>query len=470
MGEHIPVEILLNIFNSYRQQLYETLSRRDYYAERIWSGRRGWFKLAHVCQTWRRVLFASSSCLHVQLVFTPRRPPRLDIMEHLPPLSIFVDYSDAVGTWSTQGFNHAVEAFPDRVRAIAFRGPQMYIENILSTMSRLFCALELLDFCPFNGSTLRLPTDVSWGSAPSLQYLGVQSANLPALIPILVSTTGLVDLFLGTLSGWGQSQTLDFLSRLQQMSCLRRLELATGSNPSEGPVVPIRAVTLPRLTSLVLRGLVAHVEGIVAGLVAPSLRHLYIVFYPSPETSLSRPPIPHLSRFVRDIEMRVRAFQVGFDRPSYLIHSQSMCPLGFTATANVASVTQMVGALSDKVVTVDELILTCLRVPSDPQDFGDPISWRGFFQLFPNAKVVRLQQGLVCEFAKFLLQDNLDLLPALEEIDLMWFFHVAALNDTEAASKLKAFEPFLAARQRTGRPVRLSWSKVRADGLRLKVF
>ncbi|KAH9026657.1 hypothetical protein EDB84DRAFT_1677643 [Lactarius hengduanensis] len=470
MGDHIPVEILLDIFNAYRprhrQQLehYGASSRREYYAERTWNSRKGWFKLAHVCQTWRRVLFASSSRLHVQLVFTPDRPPRLDIMEHLPPLSIFVDYHcDAVGSWSTQGFNRAVEAFPDRVRAIAFRGPQMYIENILSGMSHLFCALEHLDLCPSDGSTLRLPTHISWGSTPSLQYLGVQSANLPSLTPIFVSTTGLVDLFLGTLSGWGQSQTLDFLSRLQQMSCLRRLELATGSNPSEAPVVPLQAVTLPRLTSLVLRGLVAHLEGIVAGLVTPSLRHLYIIFYPSPETSLSSPPILHLSRFVRDIEKRFCAFQVGFDRPSYLMHSHSMCPFGFTITANVASVTRMVGALSDKVATVDELILTCLRVPSDPQDFGDPTSWHRFFQLFPNVKVVRLQGGLECEVARFLRQDNqepVDLLPVLEEIDLMWFPQTTALKDTEAASKLKSFEPFLSARERSGRPVRLSWSKV----------
>ncbi|KAH8979734.1 hypothetical protein EDB92DRAFT_1977634 [Lactarius akahatsu] len=373
-------------------------------------------------------------------------------MEHLPPLSIFVDYS---GGRSAQGFNDAVEAFPDRVRAIAFRGPQVYIENILSAMSRLFCALEHLDVCPSDGSTLRLSTDLSWGYTPSLQYLGVQGANLLSLIPIFVSAPGLVDLFLGSLSGWGQSQISVFLSHLQQMSCLRQLELATEYEPSEGPVLPVQVVTLPRLTSLVLRGRVAHLEGIIAGLVAPSLRHLYIIFYPSPETSLLNSPIPHLSRFVRDIEKRFCAFQVGFDRPSYLMHSHSMCPFGFTITANVASVTRMVGALSDKVATVDELILTCLRVLSDLQDFGDSISWRRFFQLFPNVKVVRLQRGLECEVARFLRQDKeepVDLLPVLEEIDLMWFPQSTALKGTEAASKLKAFEPFLAARQRSGRP------------------
>jgi hypothetical protein len=65
-NNNIPVEILLEIFDAYRQ-----LYKLQPYYEKEWNSRDGWFKLAHVCLLWRCLVFSSSSHLHVHLLFTP---------------------------------------------------------------------------------------------------------------------------------------------------------------------------------------------------------------------------------------------------------------------------------------------------------------------------------------------------------------------------------------------------------------
>lgn len=172
------------------------------------------------------------------------------------------------------------------------------------------------------------------------------------------------------------------------MSCLRRLELVeavfSSYTLSKDLVPSIHFITLPRLTSLVFRALVAHLEGIVVRLFAPSLQHLYIK--PHDRTFLPSSFL-HLSRFVRDMGKCLHASQVGFDRSTYSMHSNSVGSFGISIFASVASVTQMVGALSDKVATMDELILTGPCGPAYYDlGFGGPISWRRFYQLFCDEK------------------------------------------------------------------------------------
>jgi hypothetical protein len=218
----------LEIFDSYRQ-LCRTSRKRECDAEKTWNSREGWLKLAHVCQMWRRVVFASSSQLHVRLVFTPRRPHRLslDMMKRLPTLPIIINHRDIDGT--SKKFDGADEALkhPDRVRAVTFLASRRGIENFLLAMSRDFCPLELLDLQSTDGSVWELPRNFRWGSAPSLRYLRVRNASLPSLTPIFLSATGLVHLCLESCSKWDPLRASLLLTQLEQMPCLCRLELAT---------------------------------------------------------------------------------------------------------------------------------------------------------------------------------------------------------------------------------------------------
>ena len=52
---HLPDELLLEIFNSCRQGIGP--------CEFLWKEKHGWFNMAHVCRKWRAIMFASSSRL-----------------------------------------------------------------------------------------------------------------------------------------------------------------------------------------------------------------------------------------------------------------------------------------------------------------------------------------------------------------------------------------------------------------------
>src|SRR5947208_15219502 len=73
--DKLPEEVLLEIFDTYRQVIKHVYSydhlklraeRRHQYEsllvpiyERHWNRKHGWFKLIHVCQKWRHIVFAS---------------------------------------------------------------------------------------------------------------------------------------------------------------------------------------------------------------------------------------------------------------------------------------------------------------------------------------------------------------------------------------------------------------------------
>jgi len=277
------------------------------------------------------------------------------------------------------------------------------------------------------------------------------------------------------------------------MPCLCRLEIAKGTvfdplahdDPvelnepldSNGPpdlneplyseeyknlVPPTPVATLPKLSTLVYYGPASHLEGMVAGLCAPSLQHLCINFHP--ENPLPR--IPQLAVFVRNLARPFRTLHVAFGcklahpGSSHLMQSDSMVCFGITTPARMVSTMRMIGKLLvfDTVATVDQLVLTGDGIYAfTTRLLNYAIHLRRFFKLFCNVKVIRVKEGLELQVAKSLQHDNEgsapDLLPMLEEIHFIWFSRMAARIDYT----LKAFEPVVTARQRMGRPVRLTW-------------
>ncbi|KAI9452886.1 hypothetical protein BJY52DRAFT_1214415 [Lactarius psammicola] len=271
------------------------------------------------------IMFALSSRLHVQLVFTPNRPPRPDIMRRLPPLPIFIDHS--AGSWSTQEFKFAVEALipSDRVPAVASRGTRTGIETVLLAMSatsRHFCKLEFPDLRPTENPVLRIPKIFTVGS----RFLFAISQNAGYQPPVL-------DLYILICDA---PQISLFLTQLQQMP-------STGyeSHPlsGEGTVPPIRVIALPGLTSFLFCGLVAHLEGIVNPLAA----------HPAPLQICAR----HSKAF--------SYISSGFRYSAPQLYPFDAFPFhGFLRNptlADVTWVTRMVDALSNTAAIVDELIL-----------------------------------------------------------------------------------------------------------------
>src|SRR6266702_1528757 len=141
-NDKLPEDVLLEIFGAYRQ-LYEL--QPDY--ENVWNSRDGWFKLAHVCLHWRRVVLSSSSHLHVHLLFTPHRSPREPMLRCLPRFPILVDHR--AGPWTEKEENLALAAIRhrNRVRGIALRRPytEQHRAKLLRALSHHFPELESLE-------------------------------------------------------------------------------------------------------------------------------------------------------------------------------------------------------------------------------------------------------------------------------------------------------------------------------------
>jgi hypothetical protein len=127
---HLPDELLLVIFDSYRQGIdsYDHQWRRKYV----------WFNLTHVCRKWCAVMFASSSRLDL-ITVGPKKPGHIKtiLSGHLP---ILIDYKcmheDLTGSalWRMRAtFRHH-----DRVRKITFAGTGTWIDEFIRATNDSF--------------------------------------------------------------------------------------------------------------------------------------------------------------------------------------------------------------------------------------------------------------------------------------------------------------------------------------------
>ena len=120
---------------------------------------------------------------------------------------------------------------------------------------------------------------------------------------------------------------------------------------------------------------------------------------------------------------------------------------------------------------------------------GDSVTWHKFFEEFRSVKVFRLLHGLETRVVKMLQQPGVntlppqevadpdatipssmpiiinrsefisDIFPSLEEIVLYTRMpNRSKIGETERASILKLFGPFVAAPHEVGRPVKVFWS------------
>jgi hypothetical protein len=86
--------------------------------------------------------------------------------------------------------------------------------------------------------------------------------------------------------------------------------------------------------------------------------------------------------------------------------------------------------------------------------------WHRFYEQFPNVKVLRTGGENNHGIARTLLEDHggpddLDFLPALEEIDLG---KTSSTLESERGSQLAAFQPFASVREQAGCPVKVFFS------------
>ncbi|KAH9042863.1 hypothetical protein EDB84DRAFT_1472780 [Lactarius hengduanensis] len=467
-NDKLPEDVLLETFDFYRQ-FYE--HQPDY--EKVWNSRDGWLKLAHVCLHWRRVVLLSSSRrLHVHLLFTPRRSPTDPMLKHLPLLPISVDYRDGPWTEKEESLALAALSHRSRVRSVALRRPytKQHMAKLLKALSRPFPELESLDIFPTDErkGELVLPATFLSGSAPCLRRLVLREVLWSSLSPLLSSATGLVELALTVKVACSALPEASFIANLQHMSRLRRLELELKSLPrartaiNDDPRPPTGAgdiVPLPELTQLVYSGHRRYFEALVAVLAAPSLRGLDAGLGSS--GAIDGFPIPHLCRFIRDTDNQFITVCLAYSlwrlRFSAGTGSQSVQDQPFSIVDHgPLSLEQLGRELAGPLSTVEELIIRW-----EPWSFDryiQPDQMRGFCYYLPQVKIVQVPVEVALNVAHSFKGDGGEpipsLLPALERIEV----RSAAGEDDTYVSICSAFEPLIAAWQRAGRPIRLSWT------------
>ncbi|KAH8992399.1 hypothetical protein EDB92DRAFT_565996 [Lactarius akahatsu] len=253
--EVLPEDVLLEIFDFYKLAS-TTLS---------W----GWHELAHVCQRWRCIVFASQCRLGLRLLCTYGTPVKktLDCWLTLP---IVVRYNGTAPS-SPDDEESIVTALQHRDRIceidLILQGPLS--EKVYEIMQEPFPLLERVALRSCDSAVLVLPSTFLGGSTPHLRVLHLDSIAFPALPQLLSSACDLVDLQLQRVPSTGYILPEALVAGLSMATKLKTFHLHFASPtshssprstppPSLGRAVPLysdqfrfpRDVQLPRRPSL----------------------------------------------------------------------------------------------------------------------------------------------------------------------------------------------------------------------------
>ncbi|KAI9446107.1 hypothetical protein H4582DRAFT_2093831 [Lactarius indigo] len=467
-GDKLPENVLLEIFDAYRHDIE---IQPNY--KKVWNSGDGWFKLAHVCRSWRRVVLLSPSRLHLHLLFTPRRSSKATVLSRLPSLPILIDYS--TGTWARtereENLTFAAIKHRSRVHGITLRKRytgEMF--KLLKALGSPFPSLESLDIGPTHDChTLILPAAFLSGSAPSLRRLSLQVIIPRRLSPLLSSATGLVELTL-TLRVTKFTALPDawFIANLQSMSHLRRLELNLDYRDTRSTHSPQPSdsagdvVQLSELTHIFFRGHQVYLQALVIRLAAPLLQHLNAALCGQ---SLRSFPISHLCKFICDAECQFTDVSLGLGQKlKFCAGTSSQSPVGvdvqpFTIIIpEPVSLKQLGRELSGPLTTVKELTIAWDCEPWRRNGRIQRYQWGEFCKHVPQVKKVQVPAQVARDVAHSFQQGDqepvLDLLPALELVEVFSAVGVDGLYKPIC----DAFSPLLDSRRLAGRPIRLVWT------------
>ncbi|KAH9035515.1 hypothetical protein EDB85DRAFT_2143680 [Lactarius pseudohatsudake] len=456
-GDELPENVLLDIFDAYRQDIELRPAYED-----VWNSRDGWFKLAHVCRCWRQVVLSSPSRLHLHLLFTPHRSSMAIMLNSLPPLPILIDYCVASWTEKEDIFALAAIKHHSRVRGIALRRPYKDMAKFLRALSCPFPGLESLEICPPNKTYSRchdheliLPATFLSGSAPCLRQLTLREVVPECLSPLLSSATSLSELTLTLRVAYTALPEASLIANLQGLSHLRRLELSLDywpntryPEPPEPPASAGDAVPLSKLTHLIFTGHILYLQPLVVGLAAPSLQHLDATLCGQSHCF----PIPHLCKFICDTECQFTVVRLTL-RYSKLTFcagtgSQSVDDQPFKITIPKRVPLEQLGQeLSRPLSTVEELVITWETEPWITEGLNQADQWSGFCCHVPQVKTVRISAKVALDVAHSFLSDGrepaLDFLPVLERVEV---FSVVGMDHLHKPI-CDAFEPLIVARR-----------------------
>ena len=183
----LPDEILLWIFDFYRQSFGHQLSSESY-----WNSRNGWFMLAHVCRNWRHIILSSPSRLRLRLCFTAKTRTRANVLMSLPSLPIIVDYLNRDRVWTDGAQNRlkSVRRHRNRVCGIAIAVTFTRFDSISKALDAYFPTLESLELDIQTGIRGCFGPRFLRTSTKSLRRLKINTRAILSSVPITIGYNG----------------------------------------------------------------------------------------------------------------------------------------------------------------------------------------------------------------------------------------------------------------------------------------
>ncbi|KAH9160765.1 hypothetical protein EDB89DRAFT_2235528 [Lactarius sanguifluus] len=402
MINFLPDDVLLEIFDLYRKDEVATSSHLP------WK----WHRLAHVCRTWRDIIFASSRRLNLELHCTHGTPVKKNL-GYLPSLPLFITFPGRLED-DDEDVLAALE-HRDRVHVLSLNMP--YPLAVAMAIQKPFPALTHLRLTSIIGPTTVLPDAFLGGYAPRLQEIKLRGVSFPAAPTLLLSACDLVDINLSSLG-------------------FRR-----PSYPDRICLPPITRTFLPALTRFYFRGRFKYLEDFVAQIDTPQLDCLRMECWEDYNFH-----IPQLCKLIdRSEKLKLSWFgHMDLHIQPYLIIIEIFHggQSSFKLSVRNIGISQVLGKISHMLSNVDRLFVS-MGFPGYGAPSND-IRWLELFHPFTAVTVLCIHDVLSDHF--ILALKNLtgeraaEVLPALE---LIYSENVPVAS----------VEDFLATRRNVGRPV-----------------
>ena len=361
-----------------------------------------WYRLAHVCRSWRRIIFTSPLGLRLRLHCTYGTPV-LKTLDYWPPFPIVLNYGGlpTLRPPSPEDEDNITAALEhsDRVCSISLTVSSSLLKK-LSTISKPFSELEELVL--LSQVQLTLPHAFWWGHR--LRTLHSTRIAIPSLPQLLLPSQDLVDLQLHEIPSVGYFPPETFANALCGMTQLKSLSLHFLSLPPRRnylslPPPPGDLVVLPSLTCFKYRGISKYLDSLVARIDAPRLEDIDIRFFNQPTLDASQ-----LGIFINRIEMTFLqadilssrgATSVTFTQPGALTR------LGLQISCEqldwqLTSIYQICDHFSSFISSVEDLGVKTIGPSSVPDDMDDE-QWVRLLRLFDGLKAFRVAGELTTD-------------------------------------------------------------------------
>jgi hypothetical protein len=421
-----------------------------------------WQILVHVCQRWRRVVFASPRGLDLTILCTYGTPVKKNL-SYWPPFPIVVDYF----TWSGMGLPPNYEddvtaalEHPDRVRSIKLSVTSSLFGIVASVMQEPFLALKSLWLSSQDRNPLVLPDLFLNGSATHLQQIHLVGISFPALPTILPSASNLVDLQLKEIPQDGYISPESMVTSLAALTRLDTLCIWFRSPTSHPHIQLISSSSstrdvFPSLITLKFRGCSEYLEHLLARIDAPRLHCLETTFFNQLDFR-----VPQLSQFIsrtgsldlphsRLAKVRIRIsnldIKLDFEAEEHSRSRLTLCISCKWLDWQVSLLAQILGQTPSMVSNVDDLSIDEVDLQLDP-GWKDDTDWLELLLPFTAVTMLRGSKQFAGRIA--LALDGVggekanEVLPALV---------LLSLEDQPMSSA----EQFVTARQLSGYPIML---------------